>query len=155
MTWTKKTWHILRSKKQDNEKIIKTKRSCQVCWPSYRSYGVSVCGKGDIPLWRWRESQGLRQDDWFGRGTLQHPNKKKIWHQTVSLLREECPRTEIGTLTGLFGYSRQSFYCGLDPQSHTILILTTGWDAGSSPARHGENVCIILTHPPIRQDKIE
>ena len=50
MTWTKKTWHILRSKKQDNEKIIKTKRECQVCWPSYRSYRVSVCGKGDIPL---------------------------------------------------------------------------------------------------------
>ena len=38
---------------------------------------------------------------------------KKIWHQTVSLLREECPRTGIGTLTGLFGYSRQSFYNGL------------------------------------------
>ena len=54
------------------------------------------------------------------------PIRKRIWHQTVSLLREECPRTGIGTLSGLFGYSRQSFYCGLDPQSHTILILTTG-----------------------------
>ena len=43
----------------------------------------------------------------------QHPDKKKIWHQTASLLREECPKTGLGTLTGLFGYSRQSFYNGV------------------------------------------
>lgn len=31
----------------------------------------------------------------------------------MSLLREECPKAGIGTLTGLFGYSRQSFYNGV------------------------------------------
>ena len=29
------------------------------------------------------------------------------------MLREECPKTGLGTLTGLFGYSRQSFYNGV------------------------------------------
>lgn len=29
------------------------------------------------------------------------------------MLRQECPKTGIGTLTGLFGYSRQSFYNGV------------------------------------------
>ena len=29
------------------------------------------------------------------------------------MLRQECPKTAIGTLTGLFGYSRQSFYNGV------------------------------------------
>jgi len=29
------------------------------------------------------------------------------------LLRDECPKTGIGTLAGLFGYSRQSFYNGV------------------------------------------
>ena len=42
--------------------------------------------------------------------TFDIPVRKKIWHQTVSLLREECPGVGLGTLTGLFGYSRQSYY---------------------------------------------
>lgn len=29
------------------------------------------------------------------------------------MLREECPKVGLGTLTGLFGYSRQSFYNGV------------------------------------------
>lgn len=29
------------------------------------------------------------------------------------MLREGCPKTVLGTLTGLFGYSRQSFYNGV------------------------------------------
>ena len=41
---------------------------------------------------------------------MQHSHKKKIWHQTVSLLRGECPGYGLGTLCGLFGYSRQSYY---------------------------------------------
>ncbi|MBE6268685.1 MAG: IS3 family transposase [Bacteroidales bacterium] len=33
-----------------------------------------------------------------------------MWHQTVSLLREECREHSLSTLCGLFGYSRQSYY---------------------------------------------
>lgn len=42
--------------------------------------------------------------------TFNIPIRKKIWHQTVSLLREECREHPLGTLCGLFGYSRQSYY---------------------------------------------
>lgn len=45
-----------------------------------------------------------------GGRDVQHPDKKKIWHQTVGLLREECMGFGLGTLCGLFGYSRQSYY---------------------------------------------
>jgi len=38
------------------------------------------------------------------------PIRKKVWHQTVSLLREEPSKASLKTLCGLFGYSRQSFY---------------------------------------------
>ena len=40
--------------------------------------------------------------------------------------------------------------CGLDPQSHPILIFKTGCPAGSSPAGHEESTSIILTHGGLR-----
>lgn len=42
--------------------------------------------------------------------TFNIPIRKKIWYQTVSLLREECREHSLSTLCGLFGYSRQSYY---------------------------------------------
>lgn len=42
--------------------------------------------------------------------TFNIPIRKKIWHQTVALLRESTPEASLGALCGLFGYSRQSFY---------------------------------------------
>lgn len=41
--------------------------------------------------------------------TFNIPIRKKIWHQTESLLRNECPEYGLGTLCGLFGYSRRYF----------------------------------------------
>ena len=35
--------------------------------------------------------------------------QKKIWHQTVSLLREDGSGASLSTLCGLFGYSRQAY----------------------------------------------
>ena len=34
---------------------------------------------------------------------------EKIWHQTVSLLREDGSGASLSTLCGLFGYSRQAY----------------------------------------------
>lgn len=52
----------------------------------------------------------LAGTDRFGREDVQHPCAKKIWHQTVELLRRKYLWISIGLLCGLFGYSRQSYY---------------------------------------------
>ena len=41
--------------------------------------------------------------------TFNIPVRKKIWHQTVSLLREDGSGAALSTLCGLFGYSRQAY----------------------------------------------
>ena len=61
-------------------------------------------GAGEAALTR------VRHDDRRSREELQHPDKKKSWHQTVDLLRTAEAGASLATLCGLFGYSRQSYY---------------------------------------------
>ena len=54
--------------------------------------------------------EGLRHNDRACREQVQHTHQKKIWHQTVGLLRSRLPGASLDALCGLFGYSRQAFY---------------------------------------------
>lgn len=62
-------------------------------------------------LFNWMDRylrEGLRHHDRACREQVQHTHQKKIWHQTVALLRRRLPGTSLDALCGLFGYSRQA-----------------------------------------------
>ena len=65
---------------------------------------TEITGAGAVAV------NGVQYDDRRGGKDVQHPDKKRIWHQTVSLPRTRFKGIPLGVLCGLFGYSRQAFY---------------------------------------------
>jgi len=64
-------------------------------------------------LWRFCDNDKLSEVSFIFRvrhvaeANFNIPIRKKSWHQTVSQLREREPGAGLGTLCGLFGYSRR------------------------------------------------
>ena len=113
---------------------------------SYRGVRAATQTRTDAQYRSW-------SDDWSCRRRVKNLDKKKIWSQTVQIVKERHPEYGIDALCGLFGNTRQAYYEKLKYISKKVLtseiILSLVKDTRIDFPRMGANKMLFHLRPKL------